>query len=110
MDIDLLSKAIMERSAHRLQRRLALFFQDDSSLPVGSGDCPLCRWITYFREIIGSQAVAMDSPVQSSHDLFHRSLEEARSFGKSDPGRLAWILTEAEAAGKDTALALHSLS
>jgi hypothetical protein len=110
VDIDPLSRSIMERSALRLQKNLNHFFLDGASLPVGFGDCPLCHWISYFGETLGSTSVAADSPVRSSHAVFHRSLEEARAFGESDPGRLVWILKEAEAAGQQTALALRSLS
>ncbi len=110
MDIDPLSRSIMERSASRLQKMLPHFFQDGASVLGGRKDCPLCHWINYFSETIGATSVARDSPVQSAHNRFHQSIEEARSFGKSDPGRLIWILKEAESAGQDTALALRALS
>ncbi len=113
MDIDPLSRSIMERSALRLKMMLPHYFRDDESLPVGpagSGDCPLCRWISYLGETIGVTSVGGDSPVRASHDLFHRSLEEARAFGETDPGRLVWLLKEAEAAGAQTVLALRPRS
>ena len=110
MDIDPLSRGIMERAARTLQEGVELLFQGRDILPAGPGDCPLCRWFASLRETLSPQGLREEAPVPAAHRRFHLCLEGARSFREADPGRLAWFLAEAETSARETARDLPTLS